>query len=162
MNYAVVSFLEERLSGKMNIFEFGSGYSTFFYAGKTKQVTSVECNAEWFNFVQSHVPENVLLLFQNRDIDGEYCRLTGSTGHLYDIVVVDGVDRVNCVKQSISALTPGGCIIIDDSQMDNHQEGIDFAKMNGFRALHYEGLKATGEGVDRTTILYRDRNCLDI
>ncbi len=162
MNFPVVRFLEDRLKDDLNLFEFGSGYSTFFYSRKVKAVTSVENNESWFQHIRSKVPGNVVLIYKARDYDGDYCRVIGSTNDQYDVVIVDGRDRVNCIKQSISALSSRGVILLDDSNRENYQEGIEFAKEKGFRALDMEGLKATGEGVYRTTILYREGNCLGI
>jgi hypothetical protein len=162
MNFPAVRLLEERLTHDLNLFEFGSGYSTLFYASRVRTVTSVEYDEKWFDVVKLKAPGNVKLMFKEKDIDGDYCRVIGSTEDQYDVVIVDGRDRVNCVKQSVSALSPRGVIVLDDSQRDKYQEGIEFAKRNGFRALNLEGLKATGAGIDRTTIFYREENCLDI
>jgi hypothetical protein len=49
-------------------------------------------------------------------MDGDYCRAIGETGDQYDVVIVDSRDRMNCLKQSISALTSRGVILLDDSQ----------------------------------------------
>jgi hypothetical protein len=162
MNYSIVRLLEERLSGNLTLFEYGSGYSTFFYANKVKKVTSVEYDKEWYDKIKAQIPENVNLIFQKNDINGNYCRTINSTENQYDVVIVDGRDRVNCVKQSIQCLSKKGLILLDDSQRVKYQEGIEFAKTNGFKALNFEGLKATGYGIDRTTILYRDDNCFGI
>lgn len=162
MNFPAIRFLKERLTPDLNLFEFGSGYSTFFYADRVQTVTSVEYDAQWFQVVKSQAPKNVKLIFQPQDIDGDYCRVIGSTKEQYDVVIVDGRDRVNCVKQSVSALSPSGVILLDDSQRGKYREGIEFAKGNGFKALSFEGLKATGGAIDRTTIFYRQGNCLDL
>ncbi|MBN1340258.1 MAG: hypothetical protein JXA03_13090 [Bacteroidales bacterium] len=162
MNYPVVNFLEERLTEQLTLFEYGSGYSTHFYAQRVKTVTSVEYDKKWFRTLMENLPGNVHLLYKEADIDGEYCRSIGSTGSLYDVVVVDGRDRVNCIRQGILSLTPAGVIILDDSGRSSYQEGILHAKGIGFRALHFEGLKPTGFGTDRTSILYRDMNCLGL
>jgi hypothetical protein len=86
--------------------------------------------------------------------------LAAAIPHFFTIV--DGRDRMNRIKQSISALSAKGVILLDDSQRERYQEGIDFAKSKGFKALNFEGLKATGTEVDRTTIFYRVGNCFDI
>ena len=52
MNFPVVKLLEERLTSDLTLFEFGSGYSTFFYANKVRAVTSVEYDENWFNVVK--------------------------------------------------------------------------------------------------------------
>lgn len=162
MNFPTVSLMKERLNDNLTLFEFGSGYSTHFFAHRVKEVTSVEYNKSWFQRVKSDMPENVELIFQNNDIDGDYCRVISTTNKHYDIVIVDGRDRVNCIKKSISALSSSGVIFLDDSDRKRYKEGIDFAKENGFRALNIAGLKATGSGIDQTTILYRDNNCFGI
>lgn len=162
MNFPAVRLLEERLTRDLNLFEFGSGYSTFFYASRVSTVTSVEYDEKWFDVVKSQAPENVKLIFKEKDVDGDYCRVVGSTGDRYDVVIVDGRDRVNCIKQSISALSARGIIIFDDTHRDKYQDGIDFLKRNGFRALNLEGLKPTGTKIAGTTIFYRDNNCFGI
>jgi SAM-dependent methyltransferase len=162
MNFPVVKFLEERLKSDLLIFEFGSGYSTYFYAKYANSVTSVEYNERWFQFVKKNMPENVELIFKEKDIDGDYCRVIGAAGKQFDVVIVDGRDRVNCIKQSIAALSPRGVILLDDSERYRYREGIYFAKQSGFRTLDMEGMKATGFGVERTTVIYRNGNCLGI
>lgn len=162
MNYSVIKFLGDRLRKDFNLFEFGSGYSTLFYARLVQSVTSVEYDEEWFEIVKKIAPENVKLIFKEKDINGEYCRVINSTGQKYDVVIVDGRDRVNCIKQSIEALTVRGVILFDDSQREFSLEGINYAKEKGFHALDFEGLKPTGNEIDRTTILYCRDNCFDI
>jgi len=162
MNYPVIGFLEERLTKDLSVFEFGSGYSTLFYAARVKSVTSVEYDKRWFDFVQKEAPANVQVFFQAKDADGDYCRMVLASGALYDVVVIDGRDRVNCIKQSIAALSPRGVIVLDDSQRQRYWVGIEHARSQGFRALHLEGLKPNEPVMARTTILYRSGNCLDL
>lgn len=162
MNYQIVTLLGDRLRKDFHLFEFGCGFSTAFYAGLVERVTSVECDQKWFQRIKKTISDNVELVFKNKDIDGEYCRVIGEAQKEFDIVIVDGRDRVNCIKQGIEALSARGVILLDDSQRERYQEGISYAKERGFRALSIEGLKATGLELDQTTILYRNDNCLDI
>ncbi|MFC1537987.1 FkbM family methyltransferase [Candidatus Latescibacterota bacterium] len=162
MNYQTVQFLEKRLKSDFTLFEYGSGFSTRFWAGHVKQVISVEYDKHWFSAVKENIPEIVTLIFREKDVDGDYCRTIIEMNRLFDIVIVDGRDRVNCVKQSINALTERGVIVLDDSQRKPYREAVTFACENGFRALDFEGLKPTEFRTHRTTILYRDNNCLDI
>ena len=162
MNYSVIKLLDDRLKPDFTLFEFGSGYSTRFYAKKVGTVVSLEYDEQWFRIVKADMPQNVRLVFKNKDVDGEYCRVIHSAGIAFDVVVVDGRDRVNCVKQAVSALSPRGVILLDDSQQEKYREASEFATARGFRTLDLEGLKATGKGLDRTTLFYRDGNCLGI
>lgn len=162
MSFSAVRFLEERLTSDLNLFEYGSGYSTRFYAERVRSVISLEYDKSWFDIIQSQVPSNAKILFQEKDVDGAYCRAIGTTGERFDVVIVDGRDRVNCVKQGIEHLTPKGVVLLDDSQRERYQEAIAFAKQRGFKALNLEGLKATGVELDRTTLFYREGNCLGV
>ena len=42
MNYNIISFLEQRLSKDLSLFEYGSGNSTLFFADLVGSVVSVE------------------------------------------------------------------------------------------------------------------------
>lgn len=162
MNYSMIRILEEKLTKNINLFEFGSGYSTYFYANRVNTVTSVEYDRKWLEIVESKAPENVSLIFVAEDVDGNYCRTISSAGKPYDVIIVDGRDRVNCVKQGFLALTPGGVLVLDDSQRERYLPAIDFALGKGFKVLNIEGLKTTGNGVSKTSIFYRENNCLGI
>jgi hypothetical protein len=122
----------------------------------------VESDKEWYEQVKRSLPPNAKLIFTEQDRDGRYCRVVGEVGGKFDIIVVDGVDRVNCIRQSIPALSSKGVILLDDSQREKYRPGIDLAREHGFRILGIEGLKPNGSGAYRTTILYREGNCLGI
>ncbi|MBT8422098.1 MAG: FkbM family methyltransferase [Gammaproteobacteria bacterium] len=162
MNYPMISLLEERLAGDMSLFEFGSGFSTRFFASRVKDVISVEYDRAWLQMVQATLPANAELIYQAQDAGGSYCRTIDNAGRTFDVVIVDGRDRVNCVKRAIPALSSRGLILLDDSQREDYREGIDYAMAKGFRVLHLQGLKATGTETDRSTLIYRDGNCFSI
>jgi hypothetical protein len=162
MNIPTIGFLEERLTHDLNLFEFGSGYSTCFFARLVRNVTSVEGDEKWLYIIKPLVPDYVKLIFKEEDIDGDYCRTIGSTREKYDVVIVDGRDRVNCIKQSILILSSKGVILLDDSMRDEYKEGIDFAKENGFNTLNMEGLLPMSGVQASATIFYRKENCLMI
>lgn len=162
MNYSIVSILEKRLMKDFNLFEFGSGYSTLFYSRLVKMVHSVEYDKEWYAQIQKRVPENVKLTFLPNDIDGDYCRVVKLDHEKYDVVIVDGRDRVNCVKQSIDCLSEGGVIVLDDSDRARYQSAISFAESKGFRVLEFEGLKPGKFEESVSSIIYKECNCLGI
>jgi hypothetical protein len=162
LNYPVIAFLEERLKNGLSLFEFGSGYSTVFYARLVGAVTAVESDKGWYETVRKMMPENVNLIHRESDVDGEYCRSIHQAGIRYDVVVIDGRDRLNCVKQSIERISGRGVILFDDSHSARHSNSIGYLKGKGFSSLEFQGLKPTQNGVDRTIIFYRQDNCLDI
>ncbi|MFH1075473.1 MAG: FkbM family methyltransferase [Pseudomonadota bacterium] len=162
MNYSIISFLEKRFKSNFSLFEYGCGYSTLFYSRYVKSVTSVEHDASWYESIKGMVPCNVKLIFKEGDHDGDYCRSVKQEGNQYDVIIIDGRDRVNCVKQSIESLSSGGVIMLDDSGRKRYVDGINWAREKGFLELDFEGLKPTGSGLDKTTIFYRKHNCFNI
>ena len=162
MNYSVIALLNERLTSEMSVFEYGSGYSTLYFAARVRTVTSVEHSAEWRDSLLGELPDNATVLFRELDSDGAYCRAIHDGSDPYDVVVVDGRDRVNSLKQSIDRLSPGGVVILDDSNRPGYSAAHDHARAAGFRALRFQGLKPRGKIMDESTLFYRDGNCFGI
>jgi hypothetical protein len=98
MNYSIVEFLKERLTKDITLFEYGSGFSTLFYSTHVNNVISIEYNEKWFDYIKNIPSSNSEIYFYEKDIDGRYCRAIHDFEYLYKIVIVDGRDRVNCIK----------------------------------------------------------------
>jgi len=162
MNYHVIQFLEERLTKDLSLFEYGSGNSTCFYGSLVNNVISLEMDEEWYAFVKQTIPSNVKLLLFDEGSHGNYCESAGRQDHNFDVIVVDGSERVDCLLQGPAALTDKGVIILDDSDFGPYAEGIDFLVGQGFRKLDFEGLKPNSVRAYRTSVFYRADNCLGI
>ncbi|HSG65383.1 MAG TPA: FkbM family methyltransferase, partial [Gammaproteobacteria bacterium] len=83
-------------------------------------------------------------------------------GEKFDVVIVDALFRNECLIHAAEALTESGVIVLDDSDPDLHSTSIDHLESLGFRALKFEGLKPGSIKAYRTTVFYRDGNCLGI
>jgi len=162
MNYNMVSFLEQRLTKNLSLFEYGSGNSTLFFAKRVKDVVSVENNKKWYEYCSDKQPENVKLIFCESDENGEYAKTIINQEKKFDVVIVDGEDRVNCMIIARDFLTPSGVIILDDTQGSTNNAGIVNLLEHGFRRLDFEGVKAGGVRFYQSTILYRDVNSFGI
>jgi tRNA A58 N-methylase Trm61 len=148
----------------MDIFEYGSGYSTLFYSQLVKHVVSVEYDKEWYEKIREMAGRNVQLIYQAMEYDGEYCRLINQQNRKFDVIVVDGRDRVRCAINSCRSLSENGVIIFDDSMREKYSDGIKFLLDNGFRKIDFVGLKPASKelGPAQTSIFYRPGNCLGI
>jgi hypothetical protein len=162
MNYAVISFLNERIQNHMVAFEFGSGYSTLYFAKRVKEITSIEYNKEWYEMVRKSLPNNAKLLLVEEDRDGDYCRSINTLSKPADLIIIDGRDRINCLKQSFKNLSEAGVVVFDDSHREKYSEAFSTAGELGFKCLNLSGIKPTGYEIEQSTIFYRDGNCLDI
>ena len=80
----------------------------------------------------------------------------------FDIIIVDGRDRVNCCKQAVEALTESGVVVLDDSERTGYWEGIDFLLKNGFKQLSFSGISPGLFYLKSTSVFYKTNNCLSI
>lgn len=157
-----ISFIKDRLSQSMSIFEYGSGNSTLFYSNYVHEIYAVEHDKEWYETVQKNIKDSVRLIYCNLEYDGEYCRTSQKVDKKFNIIIVDGRDRVNCLKQSVDSLTDDGCIVLDDSERERYEEGVKFLLDKGFRKLDFWGV-SLGVTYNRcTTLFYKDNNCLGV
>ena len=83
-------------------------------------------------------------------------------GEEFDIVIVDGRDRVNCIKNSISSLSDSGVMILDDSERSEYIDGIQFLSLNNFKKLDFWGISPGLFYKKCTTVFYKQNNCLGI
>lgn len=116
MNYSFIDFLEPRLNQSMNIFEYGSGYSTLYLSDKVGSITSVEFDKSWFEKMKESLNDkgNCRVIF--RAGQKQYIEAVKEYGNeRFDMIIVDGRDRTECVKHILPFLSDDGVIILDDS-----------------------------------------------
>ncbi len=51
--FSCIDFLDKWLKKDMQVFEYGSGGSTLYFAEKTGKIISIEHDAKWFNYAQT-------------------------------------------------------------------------------------------------------------
>jgi hypothetical protein len=162
VTYPFIHFITPRLNKSLDIFEFGSGNSTLYYAAKVASVNSVENDQFWFEKIKNSMPTNVSLFYCELVRGGDYCKYAAASGMLFDMIIVDGRDRVNCCINSISALKADGVIVLDDSDRGEYSSGMDYLAKNGFSRIDFWGIAPMINYLKCTTIFYRSNNCLSI
>lgn len=166
VTYPFIHFIQGRINKGMDIFEFGSGNSTHFYAFYAKSVTTVEHDKKWYEAVKKSMPENVYLIYQHLEHGEDYCKMaaqiTAQTKKKYDIIIIDGRDRVHCIKKSLDTLKDDGVIVLDDSEVTRYSYGIDFLSEKGFKRIDFWGFSPGYFYKKCTTVFYRSNNCLEI
>ncbi len=162
VTYSFIDFIKDRLKPQHTVFEFGSGNSTYFYAKHAGAVVSVEHDKEWFDKIVSTKPQNAEMIYCELVTDGDYCRMPLTLGKKFDIIIVDGRDRVNCCKQAVKAVSENGVVVLDDSEREFYKEGINFLLGSGFKELALTGISPGLFYRKATSVFYRPQNCLDI
>lgn len=160
--YPAIDFLIERVRTDMNVFEFGSGNSTLWWSKHAKSVVSVEHDRVWYERLKPLVPQNVELLFAELNNIDEYASSPTRTNQLYDVIIIDGRDRVRCAHFAVEALNKDGVIVWDNMERKDYQEGKEFLYEHGFRAIPYTGIGPAAFVSYTTLVFYRSNNCFGI
>ena len=162
VTYGFIDFISNRLNSTMDIFEYGSGNSTLWYAKKVNSVVSVENDKHWYNKIKESMPKNVNINYKEFVNDGEYSKFSNTVDRKFDIIIVDGQDRVNCIKNAINAIKEGGVVVLDDSEREYYKDGIAFLLYQGFKRIDFWGISPGLFYKKNTTIFYKNDNCLEI
>jgi hypothetical protein len=157
VTYPAIRFLGPRIKPSFSVFEFGSGLSTFWWAERAGQVTSVEHDREWHARVVAKAPPNASVMLADAK---RY--VTAASGQTYDIIVNDGIRRPDCARHAISSLAPAGVMVWDNTDEVQDRSGHDFMDAAGFRRLDFWGLGPLMVHESCTTVFYRPNNCLGI
>lgn len=155
LTYPAIRFLAPRIRSDFAVFEFGAGGSTLWWAERVARVVAVEHNPVWLDVVRQRAPGNATVLFAEAEGYPGAAR-----GGLWDVVVVDGICRTDCARQSLEALTPAGVVVWDNTDEDG--DGYALLESRGFRRLDFWGLGPLLPFEWSTSIFYRPDNCLGI
>ena len=117
--------LESLIQPTWRIMEFGSGMSTLWYAQRAQHVKCIEHNPEWHAFLKEKLQKdhmtNVECVLREPDT---YISEQDLEDPKYDLVVVDGLRRSECIKQALHLIKPGGWIDLDNTEQNpNDPEG---------------------------------------
>jgi hypothetical protein len=162
ITYPAISFLEERVTKEMTVYEYGCGNSTLWWAARVSSVDAVEHDRSWFDQILPLLPQNVHLTHVPLEYGGDYSQSISRSGKFYDVVVVDGRDRSQSAKSALPFLNPTGCLIWDNTDRSEYRDGIAFLKAAGFRQLRFRGFSPITTIENETSIFYRASNCLRI
>lgn len=162
VTYPFIDFIKERIKKDHAVFEFGSGNSTLFYARAAKNVVSVEHDKEWLEKIKATAPANSKMIYTPLVYDEEYCRMPLRAGEKFNMIIVDGRDRVNCCKNCLEALTDDGVVVLDDSEREQYAEGVSYLIGKGFKHLSFSGISPGFFYRKSTSVFYKADNCLGI
>jgi precorrin-6B methylase 2 len=153
-------FLQERLKNEMSIFEYGSGNSTIYLSTKVAKICSLEHDKSWYEKMKYLLSKNVN--YYHKQVDDGYADFINSSKEKYDVIVIDGRERVACAKNTIANLNDDGVIIWDNSLREKYKEGLEFLSNNGFKRIDFRGLNPGGTVLTATSIFYRNNNCFNL
>lgn len=133
--YPAIEYCNQINAEGCNIFEFGSGNSSLYWARKGAKVWCVEHDAEW-HATMARKSAHLQALMLQEEKDG-YAAAIGATGETFDIVIVDGMWRNESADAALPYLREGGLIILDNS--DWYHDTAEFLRSKGFFQVDFNG-----------------------
>lgn len=109
------------------VYEYGIGDSSLWWAKRCFKLCAVESNLSWFEKVKNSIGDIALIEcnqnylkyndkweITNIDEQDLYINAINKYKNKFDIIIIDGIDREDCVKPSLNKLNNGGFIIYDN------------------------------------------------
>lgn len=122
-----------------DVFEYGCGYSTLWWTKKEVKYSGVENNLEWYNKIKTK-QSNIIF---KKELQ-EYVKSIYDYDRKFDVIVIDGEGRYDCVEPALDCIKKDGIIILDNSDWHkNTKEKLDKSNLipihfHGFKALHID------------------------
>ncbi len=158
--YGAIEILEARLPNDSIIFEYGCGLGTRWWAEHAVEVDAVEHDKKWYETISNQLPKNVRL--QLKKLNGEYKQAISEPGKKYDVVVIDGKNRIECAKIAVRHLSDRGIIIYDDTDRKKSVGAVQIFRDEGFRHLPFIGFSPIEFMKCETSMFYREDNLLNL
>jgi len=145
LTYSSIEWLEKNLKPNMNTFEWGSGGSTIFFAKRVNKITSIEHDNEWYKDVSRKINDekivncdyNLIPLIKD-DLNDPYSKsIQRYPNNSFDLIIVDGKNRNECIFEAKNKLKAGGILLLDNSERKEYTEGIN--SLNGWKRTDFFG-----------------------
>lgn len=161
LSYPAIEFLAARAQPDWHVFEYGAGNSTLWWASRVDSVVSCEHDAEWAAFIEANRPDNVTLLVEPAE-DDAYVASLGSYPQRFDVVVLDGIRRSECVPYLEQGLKPSGVIVFDNTDRPRNKPAAKKLEDIGFKRIDFVGPVPGSVHMDATSVFYRPDNCIGL
>lgn len=132
--YPSIEYLSQLDLSEMTILEWGIGNSTLFFSKRCKEIISIEHNNDWYNLITQQLPINSKGYLVS---EIEYAKYPILLNQKFDVIIVDGINRFECLKTAIELLKRDGFIIFDNS--DRNPEFCDFLRKQNLIQIDFHG-----------------------
>jgi Methyltransferase domain len=162
LTYPAIFFLRDRVQPDWEVFEYGSGNSTLWWASRVRRVVSCEHDDAWCRRIAGLVPGNCELIRAPLSDPAKYAETIGGADGPFNVVVIDGRHRVECARRCLSHLKDDGVVLWDDGNREEYGAGFRLLADAGFRRIDFWGPGPIAPVPWCTSVFYRDGNCLEI
>lgn len=145
--WSCIDWMERTIRPGMRVFEYGGGGSTVYFLSRGCHVTTVEGNAQWFADLRTRTqafaqrPDLRFVDSQTADprLEQEYAS-QARFGGPWDVILVDGAFRGECVAVAKDCVAAGGFIIVDNTDLPEFAGACAQLTAAGFDRKVFRGL----------------------
>ena len=151
-----VEQLEKLVRPGARILEWGSGGSSIFFAEQGADVICIEHDRSWARLVRSELDRRGLsepVTVNHIDLTANYVAVVDRLDGRFDLVVVDGRRRVECVDRARNRVAAGGWLVLDDSDRQAYSLAVE--QMVGWHKLVLKGPRPQTKDDPQTTFWQR-------
>ena len=120
------------------VFEFGTGYSTVWWQNKKVDYYGVEDDGEWYQRIIKLINGKQLKVKYEIDLK-KYMKTIYDYDFKFDVIVIDGQVRFDCIKPALEKIKDNGMIIFDNS--DWHKSCKEELDKTDLIPIHFHGFK---------------------
>lgn len=136
-----IDYMESVIRPEFNIFEWGAGGSTLWFARRAAKIVSVEHQRAWYDkIMQRLIDENIknveLLSIPHRPPE-QYARaILQYPAEYFSLLLIDGRERVRCIEQATDRIRLGGYLVLDNTERPRYDPGI--VLLDGWERLDFK------------------------
>ncbi|MBY4383330.1 class I SAM-dependent methyltransferase [Rhodococcus fascians] len=163
-NYATIEAVKAFLPSHARVFEYGGGGSTLWLHDLGARLTSVEHDSDWYAVLRETLPAECMLIHRPAAqvgvtgsestpglfYDAYVHAIDEASDGTFDLVIVDGRARVECIAAAKGKVTPGGFLLLDDSDRTQYRRASEL--LTDWIRTDYRGAKPGGGGTVQTTV----------
>ena len=136
--YPAIEFIEDKIKRNFNVFEYGSGQSTFWWAERVNFIHSVEHNPIW---IKPEIKMKFNIKISLCESEHDYAKeILKYPDNYFDCIIIDGLKRNQCAECCFKKVKQNGFIIFDNSDDKQNNSGIMFLMSKGFKRIDFYGL----------------------
>jgi hypothetical protein len=121
-----------------------------WFSPRVRHIHTIENESTWFTYIKNSTPENAVIELIPVNSELNYSKLAflpltnptlysfGGGDSIFDITIIDGIDRNNCMVNSYKKLSENGIFIIynkDTNYESKLKYGFDFLQNRDFKRL---------------------------
>lgn len=117
MHQSEIELITSYLKPHHNVFEWGCGGSTVYFSEYVQLYRSVEHNLGWYNNIKTltSTKTNVNIIYKNNNKEyTDYINAIELFTDKYNIIIIDGRERVRCSIKARQYLDKDGLLFVHD------------------------------------------------